>query len=101
MLTCGDVRFKIRRRPGRHGYATGDHWKWRNEACPRTDYDRGSGEPVRGSLFFLLFVFFQTLFTCTPVYGGSGIVGGVEFMAAGRLRRRSSLACVVRCGRSF
>ena len=65
MLTCGDVRFKIRRRPGRHGchgYATGDHWKWRSEASPRTDYDRGSGEPVRvrgsgepvrGSLFFL------------------------------------------------
>ena len=64
--------------------ATGDHWKWRNEA--NNGRIRGSGEPVRGSLVFLLLFLSNTLHMhACESYGGSGIVGGVAFMAAGRL----------------
>jgi len=74
--------------------ATGDHWKWRNEAnngrirgSGEPVRVRGSGEPVSGFALFPSLRFLSNtlhMHACES-YGGSGIVGGVAFMAAGRL----------------
>lgn len=81
----GDVRFKIRRRPGRHG------WTPRGTTGNGEMRRAPDGLGVRVSRFGLgvrsfSFTLSNTLHMhACESYGGSGIVGGVAFMAAGRL----------------